>query len=123
MGNNLIKFNFDYSREDDVLILSRPKGKSKEIIESSDFIIYGLDRKGGLNHLEISGAKDFFKTIAPKLNLDFLENLESVKLEQKVFRGVNFIVIWIKLKNFPNFVPQQLPPLYRRYESPLLTNC
>ena len=82
MGNNLIKFNFDYSREDDVLILSRPKGKSKEIIESSDFIIYGLDRKGGLNHLEISGAKDFFKTIAPKLNLDFLEEESSGKVER-----------------------------------------
>ena len=117
---NLFKFHYD--REDDVLTIYDFNRPPFETIEFSEYLNFSVDKEGNLVGLEIFDASDFFCTLNPDINKDFLSKLESVELEYKIFRNTWFLIVW--LKSGVKIYSQQLPPIRKSdYISPLIASC
>ncbi|MBU2459124.1 MAG: DUF2283 domain-containing protein [Nanoarchaeota archaeon] len=116
-----IKFNFEYSNEDDVLSIFDYDKSIDESIEFNEFINVDLGKNGEVAGLEIFDVSKFLSVLNKSISKDFLNNLEKVELVQADYR--NNIFIAIVFYSHGKQVYQQLPPLQKRdYVSPLIAS-
>ncbi len=116
-----IKFEFEYSTEDDVLTIYDYNKKPFETVEFSEFLNISLDKDRLIVGMEIIDASSFFGVFDKGVNKEFLENLDGVDLEQVEIRNTAFVVVC--LRSADKLVKRELPPMnFRGYESPLVTS-
>ncbi len=117
----MLSFEFDYSKEDDVLTIFDYSKPIKETIEFSEILNVSIGKSGEIAGLEIFDTGQFLKALNPEINKEFLSKLKRVKLEQIEFRNTWYIVLL--LYSDKEVISQQLPPLTKRtYESPLIAS-
>ena len=118
----VLSFDFDYSKEDDVLTIFDYSKPIKETIEFSEILNVSIGKNGEIVGLEIFDTGEFLKALNPEINKEFLLKLKKVELEQVEFRNTWYIVLL--LHSDKEVISQQLPPLTKRtYESPLIASC
>jgi len=117
-----VKFDFHYSKEDDILTIFDYSKSVVDTIEFSEFLNISVNKEGNIVGFEFFDASHFFKTLNSELDATFLSNLKGVELEQKEFRNNWFVVIW--LKSDKKVISQPLPIFNKQtYESPLLSTA
>lgn len=118
----VLSFDFDYSKEDDVLTIFDYSKPIKETIEFSEILNVSIGKNGEIVGLEIFDTGEFLKALNPEINKDFLSKLKKVELEQIEFRNTWYIALL--LRSDKEIISQQLHPLTKRtYESPLIASC
>lgn len=118
----VFSFDFDYSKEDDVLTIFDYSKQVKETIEFSEILNISIGKNGEIVGLEIFDAGEFLNALNSNLNKEFLLKLKKVELEQIEFRNTWYIVLL--LYSDEKVISQQLPPLNRQtYESPLIASA
>ena len=83
----VLSFDFDYSKEDDVLTIFDYSKPIKETIEFSEILNVSIGKNGEIVGLEIFDTGEFLKALNPEINKDFLSKLKKVELEQIEFRN------------------------------------
>jgi uncharacterized protein YuzE len=89
----MLSFEFDYSKEDDVLTIFDYSKPIKETIEFSEILNVSIGKSGEIAGLEIFDTGQFLKALNPEINKEFLSKLKRVKLEQIEFRITWYIVL------------------------------
>ncbi len=121
MNITKIPFDFDYSKEDDILTIFDYSKPVKETIEFSEFLNVSVGADGEIVGFEIFDAGQFLGALNPSLNKEFLQKLTKVELEQKEYRNNFFVIIWLHSQK--QVVSQPLPLLNKTtYESPLIAS-
>lgn len=114
-------FDFDYSKQDDVLTIFDYSKPVKETLEFSNFLNVNIGKDGGIVGFEIFDASKFFSALNPSLDKDFLNGVTKVELEQVEYRNTWFVVIW--LHSNKGVISQPLPMINKEnYESPLVAS-
>ena len=121
MNITKIPFDFDYSKEDDILTIFDYSKPVKETIEFSEFLNVSVGADGEIVGFEIFDAGQFLGALNPSLNKEFLQKLTKVELEQKEYRNNFFVIIWLHSQK--QVVSQPLTLLNKTtYESPLIAS-
>jgi len=117
----VFSFDFDYSKEDDILTIFDYSKPIKETIEFSEILNVSIGKNGEIVGLEIFDAGEFLSAMKPELNKEFLLKLKKIELEQIEFRNTWYIMLL--LYSDKRVISQQLPPLNKQtYESPLIAS-
>jgi len=113
--------NFHYDSEDDVLTIYDSDNPPKETIEFSEFLNIDINKDKGIVGIEIFDALKYFSNLEERINKDFLESLEEVKINCRNERNTWFMVVVLKSKGKINKLP--LPPFRKtEYTSPLIAS-
>ena len=120
--HNNMKFEFFYDKEDDILSIYRKDLQPSETVEFEESINIDIDKEGFVVGMEIFDAGEFLGSLNKELNKEFLENLESIVIEDKQFRNNWYIILLLKAKN-KEIISQPMPLLSKsEYKSPLIMN-
>jgi uncharacterized protein YuzE len=116
-----MKFDFDYSSEDDVLSIFNYNLKPEESIEFSENIKLDINKQGGVVGLEIYNASEFLGSFREELNKSFLSDLKEINLIEKSYRNMWHIILVMQTKS--GITIEQTMPLLNKveYKSPLLS--
>ena len=73
-----VPFDFHYSKEDDVLTIFDYSKKINDTVEFSEFLNISISKDGGIVGFEIFDASQFFNTLNPGLDREFLSKLKKL---------------------------------------------
>ena len=115
-----IKFHYD--SEDDILTIYDSENSPKETIEFSEFLNIDINKDKGIVGIEIFDALKYFGSLQDKINKEFLESIQDIKINCRNERNTWFMVVELITKE--ETIKSPLPPFRKtEYTSPLIASC
>ncbi|MDD4354148.1 MAG: DUF2283 domain-containing protein [Candidatus Nanoarchaeia archaeon] len=93
----MIKFNFDYDKENDGLFIFKQNVSSRSSVELGNFV-YDYDDKGQIVGIEVLSAKETISdTVTQNITSKILENIKDVHVSFKKVKNLIMVKIFISV--------------------------